>query len=43
MTTCCWVGLGDKSCLIDDNGYEYAELNLPAAGVAEVYDDVFLY
>ena len=24
------VGLGDKSCLIDDNGYEYAELNLPA-------------
>lgn len=24
------VGLGDKSCLIDDNGYKYAELNLPA-------------
>ena len=24
------VGLGDKSCLIDDNGYKYAKLNLPA-------------
>lgn len=24
------VGLGDKSCLIDDNGCRYAELALPA-------------